>query len=91
MLGNAILALCALVIIQERPDALSAADAVYWVTVVLLLAVRYADVAYLSGRTAHGEPATLAHWTRYAMVLLGGAAGLWIAAHVIAGLLGGED
>ena len=84
MIGNGILLFCAYGIIQHRSSVLSIADAFYWAIVGSLLAVRYVDIRYVYGLTAGGDPATTAHWRRYAMVLGVVSTGLWLGAHAIA-------
>ena len=82
LVGNGILALCA-VAIAARSASFSAADLFYWLTVGGLLAARYVDIRYLNGRTAEGKPATPAHWRRYAVILIAVSAVAWIVAHAI--------
>ena len=84
LIGNAILLACAYGIIQHRSSLLSMADALYWATVGSLLAARYIDIRYLYGLTAEGDPATMAHWGRYATVLGVVSTGLWLGAHAMA-------
>ena len=84
LVGNAILAICALFIAQNYSGFLTAADAVYWITVGCLLAARYVDIRYLYGLTAEGGPASMAHWRRYAMLVLVASTGLWLVVHVVA-------
>ena len=84
LIGNAILLACAYGIIQHRSSLLSMADALYWATVGSLFAARYIDIRYLYGLTAEGDPATMAHWGRYATVLGVVSTGLWLGAHAIA-------
>ncbi len=50
-----------------------------------LVAVRYADIRYLGGRTAEGVPATMAHWRRYVLVLMVASTAVWLTAHIIPG------
>lgn len=87
-LGNAALGMSAIVILNGTGGALSAADAVYAVFVPLLIGVRYVDITRYNGVTAYGQPATIAHWKRYAAVLVVGSAGVWGACHAAAYLLG---
>ncbi len=84
MIGNVILLLCAYGIIQHRSSVLSTADAFYWAIVGSLLAARYVDIRHLCGTTAEGDPATMAHWRRYATVLGVVSTSLWLGAHAIA-------
>lgn len=84
MLGNAILAVAALKIFEGPSLGLTWADLVYWATVASLLVVRYADVRYLEGKRADGEPATMADWRRYSSMLTGSALVVWILLHAVA-------
>lgn len=84
MFGNAVLAICAISILSHRSGFLSAADAVFWPAVILLIWLRRFDITRMNGLTASGQPATLAHWKRYVWLLLAFAFVLWSAAHAIA-------
>ena len=79
--GNAILIVSAGYISQHRGSFLSVWDAVFWGTAILLMAVRYLDITRLHGQTAAGGPATIGHWRRYAILLLGAASLAWLATH----------
>lgn len=83
LLGNIVLAISA-ISIAKHSSLLSAADAVFWGTVVVLIWVRHIDVARLHGQTAAGQPATMAHWRRYAILLVSLSSLLWIVVHAIA-------
>jgi len=78
--GNLVLVLC-LVSIVQAADGLRTADLIYWLTVAGLLAVRWTDIRWLGGTTADGQPASMAHWRRYAILLAGLAAAAWLAVH----------
>ncbi len=84
IIGNAILLACAYGILQHRSSLLSKADALYWAIVGSLLAARYVDIQYLYGSTTDGDPATIAHWRRYAVFLVLVATGLWLLVHAVA-------
>ncbi len=71
LVGNGILALCAVAIVGGETDLFGVADVFYWLTVGSLVTARYVDIRYLSGRTAEGKPATMAHWRRYSIILIG--------------------
>ncbi len=83
-IGNVVLGVCAISIVTTRGQVFSKADIVYVVTVPLLLAARYLDIARYQGETAYGQPATMADWRRYALLLLVASAAVWLAAHAIA-------
>jgi hypothetical protein len=82
LVGNVILIISAFRIFQHRGGFLSPWDAVFWGTVILLLAVRHFDITRLHGQTFAGTPASLAHWRRYALVLLVLSAAAWAASHL---------
>ena len=83
IIGNVILLSCAYGIIEHRSAVLSIADAFYWAIVGSLLAARYVDIRRFNGTTAGGDPATMAHWRRYAAVLGVVSMSLWLGAHAI--------
>ena len=84
MIGNFILLFCATTIAQNQSSFLGVADAFYWATVGGILAARYVDIRYLKGLTADGDPASMLHWRRYAVLLGVAATVLWFVVHGIA-------
>jgi hypothetical protein len=82
LLGNALVFLCAYLIVQAG-GALTLVDAVYWLAVAGLLGARYVDVRYMEGRTAEGQPATMRDWQRYRLGVLGASVVLFAAAHAV--------
>jgi hypothetical protein len=80
-------ALCLLIIFIFEEKAASGLDVAFWTIVASLIAVRYIDITRLNGLTSDGEPATLQHWRRYALVLLAIAGTGWALAHGINRLL----
>jgi hypothetical protein len=46
-----------------------------------MIIVRFLDIKFLDGQTAAGEPASIKHWRRYAIVLVVISAAIWAAAH----------
>ncbi len=83
LVGNGILACCGVAIAVGDAPIFSPADVVYWITVGCLVAARYADIRYLTGRTSEGKPATMAHWRRYTLVLIAVSAAAWIVVHLM--------
>lgn len=82
MLGNAALVFLSVAIAWKRVEIPSWADAAFWTVVAGIIAVRYLDVSRFGGRTADGrETATMHHWRRYALVLIGASVILWGVAH----------
>ena len=84
MIGNVLLLFCAYGIIQHRSSVLSIADALYWAIVGSLLATRYVDIRYFHGTTGDGDPASLADWRRYTVLVVLVAVGLWLVARATA-------
>jgi hypothetical protein len=83
LIGNVVLLVMALGIFQRHAPFFSfaAIDLAYWITVLLLVVIRYCDIKYLGGLTAKDEPATIVHWRKYAMFLLLIVTGVWLLAH----------
>jgi len=86
LLGNAVLLGCAVFIAQNKGTSFSRADIAFWCIVAALVVLRYVDVRKLSGQTATGEPATMAHWSRYAERLIEVSLLVWLLAHGAASL-----
>lgn len=84
IVGNAALVISGFWILQVRDAFFSVADATYGAAIPLLIVARYLDIARFGGSTAYGEPATMAHWRRYAAAVLGGAVAAWLLLHGIA-------
>ena len=84
MFGNAALVICIGMIASHTGSFLSAADAVFWAVVPVLIWLRHVDITRMNGQTASGQPATLSHWKRYTGLLLTFSLVAWAAAHVIA-------
>lgn len=78
MVGNIALAAAALAIYNA--PGWSIADLAFWLIVGLLIGARYLDIVRYQGTTAHGEPATIAHFKRYVLMLCVTATAVWAAA-----------
>ena len=63
----------------------SVLDAVVWGTTGLMLLARWYDITRFNGRTLSDESATVGHWRRYAMLVVGGTLGAWLLARWFAG------
>lgn len=55
-------------------------DAAYAGSVLGLIAARYVDIRRFEGLTVHSEPATMDHFRRYVVALVGFSAALWVVA-----------
>ena len=84
--GNAALAILAVHISGRRDLSWRAVDTAFWAIAAALVLLRWVDVRYLAGETATGDPATPAHWRRYAWLLPLVALLAWGAAHGVAWL-----
>jgi hypothetical protein len=85
--GNIALVVAALLIYKSA--GWSIADLVFWLIVGLLVGARYVDIARYKGTTVDGDPATTAHFRRYALVLLVVSAAVWAAARALGPGFGG--
>lgn len=71
--GNLALVVVAFLIYESA--GWSIADLAYWLIIALMIGARYIDIARFEGTTINDEPATMAHFKRYLLiVLLAGAA-----------------
>jgi hypothetical protein len=66
---------------QRKNWAFHTADVVFWSAAAALVLARYLDIKFYSGSTATGQPASMAHWRKYAVVLLICLAAVWTLAH----------
>jgi hypothetical protein len=83
LLGNAILLISGVSILQYQDRGFHTADVIFWITTAVLIVVRYFDVKLWDGATCTGNPATMAHWRRYAVILLGCAGAIWAVLHLV--------
>jgi hypothetical protein len=84
LLGTAALVICIRAIAIHTGSFLSAADAVFWAVVPVIIWLRRVDITRMSGLTLDGRPATLSHWKRYAGLMLACSLVAWAAAHAFA-------
>jgi len=83
LLGNAILGISGVSILQYQGRWFHTADAIFWITATVLIVVRYFDIKLWDGATCTGKPASMADWRRYAVILLGCAGAIWAALHLV--------
>ncbi len=86
-LGNFILMICAANILVGESSSTRTSDIILWSAVAAMIIVRFLDIKFLDGLTATGAPASIAHWRRYAIVLVLCSAAIWAVAHTAAHLL----
>ncbi len=81
--GNAILFISIIFIVEHKGGMFHTADVVFWITVAILIFVRYLDIKFCVGLTATGNPASIAHWIKYAILLLIFSTAVWAIAHAV--------
>jgi hypothetical protein len=86
-LGNLFVALTAISIMQGGRENIFLKDAVFLSLVAVTVLARYLDVKYLHGQTAEGEPATMAHFKKYAAMIIPIYFVLLLIAHIVRPLL----
>ena len=87
LIGNAIVYGSLAMIAMNGEAFPSVLDGVVWLTVGVTIVARRVDITRWAGKTASGEPATLAHWRRYAITVVLVTALASVLAHVIGGSL----
>jgi hypothetical protein len=85
-LGNFALMICAANIFMGESSSTRTSDIVFWCVVPAMIIVRFLDIKFLDGQTSTGEPATLSHWFKYAILLIIISAIIWAVAHIVANL-----
>lgn len=85
-LGNFMLMICAANIIMGESNSTRTSDTIFWFAVFAMIIVRFLDIKFLDGLTATGKPATLAHWRKYAIMLIICSGIIWAAAHAAVSL-----
>ncbi|MBN1854784.1 MAG: hypothetical protein JW829_18775 [Pirellulales bacterium] len=83
ILGNLVLFFVAVQLLFHPRGWFSSLDVVYWLTTVLILVARYADIRFFQGTTAEGKPATLRDWQRHAFILVLVTGVVWLAVHLL--------
>jgi len=83
LLGNTILLITAIFILQGENWKFQTADVIFWVTVAALLLARYLDIKFYSDSDSAGQPASMVNWRKYTAILLIISTAVWVLAHVI--------
>ena len=84
VVGNFILFISTIFILQnEQGRIFHTADVVFISTVVVLIIVRYLDIRFWGGLTVTDSIATMANWRKYALLLLGLSAAVWVISHAL--------
>jgi len=85
--GLAAVAYTAIHIYLQRVPFFAPSDLLLFALTGALVVARYCDVRWLQGLNMNGDPATLAHWRRYAAGLLLAAVACWLLAHGVGSLV----
>lgn len=83
MFGNLFLVLGVVFIFKNKFHPLFLNDILYWCSAIGLILARYFDIRNFNGETGSCEPATMAHFKKYAVIVSAISVLAWIAAHII--------
>jgi hypothetical protein len=84
MIGHIVIAGLGCIIIFYHQDFSGLLlNLLYFGAVLLNIAVRYIDIRYYKGQTAEAEPATMAHWRRFSLLVICYSIPLWVVALLI--------
>ena len=89
VLGNGALYVTLGTIVATRAPLPSYLDVFAGAAVLFILGLRYLDITRFGGTTLQGDPATMRHWRRHALTLIGLATPAWLLAHAVTGSLTG--
>lgn len=87
--GIAAVYLSLALIVSNRPGLPSHLDAIVGVSLVLMLSARWFDITRFGGHTLSNTPATVAHFRRYAVLLVFTTLAAWTISHLLAGSFSG--
>jgi uncharacterized membrane protein YdcZ (DUF606 family) len=59
------------------------ADVLVWLIIGLLIGARYIDIVRFKGQTINEQPATMAHFRPYALLVLVAGTAMWVAARAL--------
>lgn len=83
LIGPALMLVAAGLIAKHPTWSLGWKDFMFWAAIASLIAVRWLDVRRFGGLTADGEPATLRHLRRHALLILGIGTAVWPLAQAV--------
>jgi hypothetical protein len=82
-IGNVVLVMSCVSIFQQKGVLFQTADVVFWITVPVLIIVRYLDIHLWDGQTAMGTPASMSHWKKYSVLLFACSTAVWLLCHAV--------
>jgi hypothetical protein len=68
-------------ILLYKAQFFSPGDILYWLSIFIIIVVRFIDVKFLHGDTAEGTPATIKDFNIYSMILLLASLFVWLGIH----------
>ena len=77
LIGPAVAIISLMLILPSRQSDLGSADVSLWCAIIACVVFRYIDVSRLNGLKATGEPASIADWRRYTLIMTILALVLW--------------
>ncbi|MDQ1351367.1 MAG: hypothetical protein QG657_1669 [Acidobacteriota bacterium] len=80
--GNVVLVFLAFSISMRNESII--VDAAFWLTVIVLVSIRYVDIKWFKGQTGDAEPATLKDWRQYSIRLVLASVGLYALVRLVA-------
>lgn len=83
LFGNLAIGVIGLKIVIDRAPLFSLWDLLFWLAVAAVIVTRYVDIRWFQGMTTRSEPATMSHWRRHTLYLLGICAAGWGIAHLV--------
>jgi len=85
--GNAVVYGSWVAIVLTSARLPSLLDGVVWLVIGLMIVARRIDILRFAGRTAQGDPTTLADWHRYVAILVSSGLVGGVVAHFLGGSL----
>lgn len=84
LVGHAIIYMSLAGIAVHKAEFPAPLDAAVWITVAAMLVARRLDIVRYGGQTLYGEPATLGHFRRFALLLVTVTAAASVMVHALA-------
>ena len=84
LIGYGFLFISAGTIIKYKGLYFPFVDLIFWLIALSIIITRFIDIRFFQGETIDNEPATMSHFWKYLMAVLGLAVFLWTCAHLLA-------
>jgi hypothetical protein len=83
LLGNLVVFITALLIIQHKGKMFYSADIVFWCMAAAISLAKFLDIKLYGGLTDDGKPLSMAHWRKHTAILLALTTAVWLIVHII--------